>query len=359
MKRLRTGELTEDVLLGIIRTYRPEYLVLERYYPDLTQKFMEALGDDYDLLEDYYDHDTLVAQFLGARPSSASHAARVEQAPATVLFDDWLSLEWTPALLSERVEAGNCLGTPGLRWQRPATHPGRNVGLSLRLTDTGGTVLAQYDEQLGSDYNTMRDRAQMPYFLNFLIPDGTPPGTYDLTLLVYDPETGKPLQATGATTLAGGGVVLGQVRVDRPAAAPTLRPAVADFGPVRLITADTPAKVVSPGSEVPLDLLWQADADHHGESLVVVAQLLDNRNRVVAGLEQEPLNGRYGTAGWQPGELVRDSHTLSVAADTPPGWYDLIIGLYELPSKERLETRAGLFGLRPQDHFVLRRIEVR
>jgi hypothetical protein len=219
--------------------------------------------------------------------------------------------------------------------------------------------VAQHDEPLGTDYNTMRDRTQMPYYLTLLIPDGTLPGTYDLTLVVYDPETGQPLPATGATSLDGGGVALGQVRVDRPSEVPELRPAVADFGPVRLITADTPATAVSPGAEVPLDLLWQADVDHHGESLVVVAQLLDNQGRVVAGLEEEPLNGRYGTADWRPGELVRDNHTLSVPADTPPGPYDLIVGLYKLPSRERLETPAGPFGLRPRDYFTLRQVEVR
>jgi hypothetical protein len=359
MKRLLTGELTEDMLLDIIRTYRPEYVVLERYYPVLTQAFMQALGDDYDLLEEYYDHDTLVAKFLGVRPVGAGQAARVEQSPARVLFDDWLSLEWSPALLGDHAEAGNCLPVPGLKWQRPTALAGRDLGLSLRLVDQGGNILARYDEPLGSDFNTMRDRAQMPYFLNLLIPEGTPPGNYDLVLIVYDPQTAQPLEATGAAPAIEDGAALGEVRVDRPAEALPLRPALADFGPVRLVAANTPATAVSPGGAVPLELLWQADADYRAESLAVVAQLLDDQGKVVAGLEEEPLNGSYGTAEWQPGELVRDRHVLSVPADAPPGRYNLVVGLYRLPSRERLKTPAGLLGLRPLDHSQLRRIEVR
>jgi hypothetical protein len=357
-KRLASGQLTEGGLLDILKTYRPEFVVLERYLPDLSQPFIERLSADYELLQDYYDQAHVELQLMGLRPSGGGQFTGVAQVPSTVVFDDWLSLEWTLALLAGEVEAGNCLATPGLRWQRPTTQPGRALAVSARLRDKDGRIVAQYDEPLGTDYNTMRDRAQMPYFMNLLIPEGTSPGKYDLALVVYDPQTGEPLEATGAAA-SGDGAVLGQVRVDRPAEAVPLRRALADFGPVRLVTADTPATTVSPGGAVPLDLLWQAGPDQRGESLVVVAQLLDDQGKVVAGLEEEPLNGRYGTARWQPGELVRDHHVLSVSVGTRPGRYDLIIGLYGLPGRERLKTPAGLLGLRPQDHFPLREIEVR
>lgn len=358
-KRVYSGELPAELLVDILRAYRPEYLVFERFPHDYSQRITEALGEDYGLLQEYYDHTTLVAQLFGAQPVNASSIAGARHDPSRVQFDDWLSLEWTPALLRDRAESGNCLAIRSLEWQRPTAHSGENLGISLRLVDQDGNVVAQHDEPLGTDFNTMRDRAEMPYFLNFLIPEGTPPGDYDLTLVVYDPLTGLPLEATGAAAAAGSGAVLGQVRVNQPAEAPAIRAALADFGPVRLITASTPATAVSAGDEVPLDLLWQADADHNGESFVVVAQLLDDQGKVVAGLEEEPLKGRYGTPGWQPGELVRDRHILTVPAGTRPGRYDLIVGLYRLPTRERLKTSAGFLGLQPQDHFLLRQIEVR
>ena len=91
-------------------------------------------------------------------------------------------------------------------------------------------------------------------------------------------------------------------------------PVQADFGPLRLVEASTPATAVSPGDEIPLSLLWQAAPDYQPEPLVVVVQLLDEDGQVVASLEEEPLAGRYPTTAWQAGELVQDRHTLVVPA---------------------------------------------
>ena len=61
---------------------------------------------------------------------------------------------------------------------------------------------------------------------------------------------------------------------------------------------------------------------------MVVTQLQDAAGRVAAGLEAQPLDGRYPTQNWATGEFVRDRHTLSLPADLPPGAYRLIVGLY-------------------------------
>ncbi len=76
---------------------------------------------------------------------------------------------------------------------------------------------------------------------------------------------------------------------------------------------------------MPVELLWQA-AEAPGEPFVVVMQLQDAAGRVVAGLEAQPLDGRYPTQNWAAGELVRDRHTLTLPADLAPGAYRLIVG---------------------------------
>ena len=134
---------------------------------------------------------------------------------------------------------------------------------------------------------------------------------------------------------------MGQVDVVRPAQPPAMQPSLADFGPLRLVEASTPAAAISPGDEVPLSLLWQAAPDYQPEPLVVVVQLLDEDGQVVASLEEEPLAGRYPTSAWQAGELVQDRHTLVVPAGTPPGMYQLIVGLYRAADGQRLETASG------------------
>ena len=135
-----------------------------------------------------------------------------------------------------------------------------------------------------------------------------------------------------------------------------MQPALATFGPLALIEATSPATTVAPGGQVPVELLWQA-AEAPGEPLVVVVQLQDAAGRVVAGLEAQPLDGRYPTQDWAAGELVRDRHTLSLPADLAPGAYRLIVGVYRAADRTRLETKNGLFD--KSDHWVVTTVEVK
>ena len=178
-----------------------------------------------------------------------------------------------------------------------------------------------------------------------------------MELVVYDPATGKPWPAqAGDLALTPNGLRLGEVTVVRPEPSPPMQPALATFGPLALIEAKSPATTVAPGGQIPVELLWQA-ADAPGEPLVVVTQLQDAAGRVAAGLEAQPLDGRYPTQNWAAGELVRDRHTLSLPADLPPGAYRLIVGLYRAADRTRLERRTGLLG--KSDHWVVTTVDVK
>jgi hypothetical protein len=52
-----------------------------------------------------------------------------------------------------------------------------------------------------------------------------------------------------------------------------------------------------------------------------------------------PQGNRYPTSMWDPGELVRDSHALSLPLDLEPGQYTLRIGLYEPQTGQRLALK--------------------
>ena len=156
--------------------------------------------------------------------------------------------------------------------------------------------------------------------------------------------------------LTPNGLRLGEVTVVRPDRSPPTQPTLATFGPLALIDAKSPVNEIAPGSQVPVDLLWQA-AEVPREPLVVVMQLQDAAGHVVAGLEAQPLDGRYPTQNWTAGELVRDRHTLSLPADLAPGAYRLIVGVYRGADRIRLESKAGLFGKR--DHRVVTTVEVK
>jgi hypothetical protein len=278
--------------------------------------------------------------------------------PAAATFDGWLALGLAPDAVPAAVESGATLDVPRALWSRDPAQPGRPVALSLRLVDAGGQVWAAADEPLGGNQLDLTSAAALVQPLRLAVPAGVAPGLYDLALVVYDPQTGQPLNAVTPSGAAGSQAVLGQIEVTRPAQSPADQPSLADFGPLRLIQASSPAAVISPGDSIPMDLLWQAAPDFGAEPLVVVAQLLDEAGNIAASLEAEPLGGRYPTAQWQPGELVRDRHTLSTPAGLPPGTYRLVVGLYRAADGQRLMSRGGLPGLARSDIAVIQTIAI-
>jgi hypothetical protein len=275
--------------------------------------------------------------------------------PTVATFDGWLELHLAPDAVPSTVEAGGMLDLPRALWSRNPAQSGQPAALSLRLVDASGEMWAAADEPLGGNVLDLTAASALVQPLRLAVPAGTAPGVYSLVLVVYDPQTGQPLATNGG---ADGQAVLAAVEVTRPAA-PAPQPALADFGPLRLVEAATPAAIISPGDSVPVELLWQAAPDFAAEPLVVVVQLLDQAGQVAASLEAEPLGGRYPTTQWQPGELVRDRHTLLLPVDVAPGKYKLIVGLYRAADGQRLMERSAPFGLASKDHVVVREIELR
>ncbi|HSN75784.1 MAG TPA: hypothetical protein VL334_11975, partial [Anaerolineae bacterium] len=316
----------------------------------------DALDGGWTLLDDrvYSGEANLRVQgWQGMRAALSSYAP-----PAVATFGGWLELRLAPDAVPSTVEAGGVLDIPRALWTRNSDQPGRSVALSLRLVDAGGEVWTASDEPLGGNALDLTTGSELVQPLRLAVPAGTAPSVYDLVLVVYDPQTGQPLSAVVPDGSPVGQAVLGQVEVTRPAQMSSALPALADFGPLRLVEATTPAAAISPGDVIPVELLWQAASEFSAESLVVVVQLLDQDGQVVASLEAEPLSGRYPTTQWQAGELVRDRHALPVPDSVTPGEYELIVGLYQAADGQRLMAGEGPFGTVKRDSAIVRKITV-
>ncbi len=244
---------------------------------------------------------------------------------------------------------------------RPTVPLSAAFGVSLRLADADGMTWAQpRDERpFGPVFLPPQWPVGLPQRQPIRLPilPGTPPGVYTAVLLVYDPVTGRPWppqEVGGGVSRVQDGLALGQITVSRGEIAAL--PARVRFGPLALIEATSPATVLSPGDAVPVELLWQAIAPP-AEPLVVVVQLLDDGDRLLANLEEQPVMGRYPTQDWTTNELVRDRHTLQLPQDVPPGVHRLIVGVYRAADRTRFETRVGLFGT--SDHWLIRRLTIR
>jgi hypothetical protein len=64
--------------------------------------------------------------------------------------------------------------------------------------------------------------------------------------------------------------------------------------------------------------------------------LTNSAGELVAQQDQPPLKGAYPTSLWDPGEIIADELALPLPAELPPGRYELLVGLYDPLSGQRL-----------------------
>ena len=65
---------------------------------------------------------------------------------------------------------------------------------------------------------------------------------------------------------------------------------------------------------------------------------------------------------WIPGDIVADRYSFQIAPNTPPGWYPLRMGMYQLEATLQDRRRVPMFdphgGRIPQDHVFLTKLQV-
>ena len=125
---------------------------------------------------------------------------------------------------------------------------------------------------------------------------------------------------------------------------------------IELLGYDLPRAEIAPGEPLQLTLYWSPLQEMETRYTAFV-HLLGQENPQTGSpiwgqKDSEPCHGFYPTAVWREGEIIRDEITFEVAADAPPGLYDLSVGFYTWPDFQRLATADG-------DSFPLQQIEVR
>ncbi|NIO68249.1 MAG: hypothetical protein GTN71_04140 [Anaerolineae bacterium] len=69
------------------------------------------------------------------------------------------------------------------------------------------------------------------------------------------------------------------------------------------------------------------------------------------------MDGFYPTTTWEAGEIVRDQYDLGISPDTPPGQYQIEVGMYLAETGERLPLLAQDGSVRG-DKVLLTRVGV-
>lgn len=126
---------------------------------------------------------------------------------------------------------------------------------------------------------------------------------------------------------------------------PTGKPAVAHpvdlgAGRVRFLGYTLSDETVRAGKNLTVDLHWQAQTALD-RPYTVFAHLLGPYNPATSGPlwaqhDSQPLDGGHPTTRWLPGQTVIDRRTLEIGADTPPGVYQIEVGLYDAATGDRL-----------------------
>lgn len=293
----------------------------------------------YPVFDEWYGKNTVLSLFATGEP--------VEQT-VTAQFGEWLSLA-SVALSPGPLEAGWDVLAADLTWQLSA-QPDEDYTVGLRLVGPTALPWAHRDVPLLGGLEEVPDWQALESHPNrhgLLVPAGTPPGEYAITLRIYRSEGIKVLPVTFEGG-SGGEVTLGTVHIVRPEAFPPVEALTmekslqVDFGDRLRLLGFTVHKdsALLPGKEIEADLFWQARVDP-GEDFFPRLQLFDSAGASLAELTAKPVAGTYPTAWWKAGELVRDPHALPIPAIVPPGRYRLALSLVCAADNAPVEIERG------------------
>lgn len=140
------------------------------------------------------------------------------------------------------------------------------------------------------------------------------------------------------------------VRVLGPAVmAPPMRARQANLGDgVRLVGYDQAPRRVQPGQPLTVTLYWQPLVEMEDRYASYV-HVVDGSGRGLLQSDHVPGGDYYPTSFWEPGEVLRDAHTLTVPESLPFGLYRLMAGMYRASSLAALGEPVDLGWLAIKD----------
>ncbi len=133
----------------------------------------------------------------------------------------------------------------------------------------------------------------------------------------------------------------------------------ANFGnEILLVGMDPPPTVVHPGDQVIFQLYWQALRPARASYTMFVHFIREGDPHPLAQHDKLPLDGDYPTLAWAPGETVVDTYTIKVPSNVRPGTYNLVTGIYQLQTLQRLPLLEGPVNPWVKDGATLLRLQV-
>lgn len=229
--------------------------------------------------------------------------------------------------------------------------------VSLRLRDEEGHYWGRLDQRPAAYlYPTTRWKVGELLFGRYELPvlPGTPPGEYQLEVILYSAARPEGLDIVDANGVAKGvRAIIGTVTVPKAEQSPSKeelgisQPLEADFGGrIALLGYELGQAPVQPGDRLYLMLFWQALADV-GEDYSLTVSLVDKNGKTVGEERFSPLVRAYPTSRWLAGEVWRGQYDFTVPIEAQPGRAWLQIGLAD-ESGRPLDESVSLANLEVQ-----------
>lgn len=237
-----------------------------------------------------------------------------------------------------------------LYWQgvEYAGYFGMDYSVFVHLVDREGKLWTQSDSYpVEGLYPTSLWRSTdlvIPDRRSIVLPADIPSGRYRLEVGMYLLPTGDRLEVWDESgSPIGDRIIVDYVRVgavygDQLAPGNPLQ--VDLGGKVRLLGYDLTTAKVEPGGSMSLTLYWQASAKMERDYSVFV-HVVGEDEQICSQHDGQPESGFYPTSYWEPGDIVKDEHVLSLPSDTDAGNYELRVGMYVLEDMRRLPVVGG------------------
>ncbi|UCC62356.1 MAG: glycosyltransferase family 39 protein [Anaerolineae bacterium] len=244
-----------------------------------------------------------------------------------------------------------------LYWQSIASMD-RNWSVFVHLLDENDAIVAQRDMYPGQGlYPTslwpVGETIANRYVLH-LAETAYAPSAARLEVGLYDYLA--PKQERLPASAGGDNVRFGQIAV-APNPGDVPNPVRFNFGDrIALVGYEMDRRAVRAGETLTLTLYWEGLAKMD-ENYSVFTHVRGEGTQLWAQKDAWPLEGDAPTAAWQVGQHVVDPYPLTLHPATPPGVYDVEIGIYLAGTGERLRliTPDGRLVV---DYLLLSKVRV-
>jgi hypothetical protein len=283
--------------------------------------------------------------------------------PTFNIIDRW-QRQFSEPPLSRRVEANfaNKVKLLGYDLGTNRAEPGGGIPLTIywQALDWLGSDYTIFTKLLAADQTVYGGRERLPqegyrtlyWAPGEIITDSfglpveatAPPGIYTINIGLYQQvgeqalslplvQDGQPIEASSIT--------IGPVKIgDTPPGLTldTAQPQVVlnqPFGDAPNLTLLGYDQLPITNNELPIILYWRSEAPLSLDYTTFV-HIRNAAGENVAQKDQPPLKGAYPTSLWDPGEIIADKMVIPLPDNLPVGEYQLVIGLYDFQTGQRL-----------------------